>query len=82
MGNTDAAMQRGDRRPRERGGNGWANFLASVERVLVPKLKRTRIVVVDDLKARKVVGIEQAIEAATGRQATTSSPVFVGSQSD
>jgi len=39
-------------------------FLAYVEQMLVPKLKRNQIVVVDNLQAHKVAGVEEAIEAA------------------
>jgi transposase len=39
-------------------------FLAYVKQGLVPTLKRSDIVVMDNLPAHKVVGIEQAIEAA------------------
>jgi transposase len=39
-------------------------FLAYVERCLVPTLKRNDIVVIDNLRAHKVAGIREAIEAA------------------
>src|SRR5260370_16598472 len=39
-------------------------FLAYVKQGLVPTLKRGDIVVMDNLPAHKVAGIEQAIEAA------------------
>ena len=39
-------------------------FLTYVEQMLVPKLKRNQIVVVDNLQAHKVAGVEEAIEAA------------------
>ena len=39
-------------------------FLADVEQCLVPKLRRGHIVVMDNLQAHKVAGIQEAIEAA------------------
>jgi len=39
-------------------------FLAYVEQCLVPTLKRNDIVVIDNLRAHKVVGVREAIEAA------------------
>src|ERR1039457_5041102 len=40
------------------------SFLAYVEQCLAPTLNRDDIVVMDNLKAHKVAGVEQAIEAA------------------
>jgi transposase len=39
-------------------------FVAYVEQCLVPTLKRTDIVVMDNLRAHKVAGVREAIEAA------------------
>lgn len=39
-------------------------FVACVEQCLVPTLKRTDIVVMDNLRAHKVAGVREAIEAA------------------
>jgi len=39
-------------------------FLAYLEQCLVPTLKRSDIVVIDNLSAHKVLGVEEAIEAA------------------
>ena len=42
-------------------------FLAYVEQILVPELKRGDIVVMDNLPAHKVTGVREAIEAAGAR---------------
>jgi transposase len=42
-------------------------FLAYIEQVLVPSLKPSDIVVMDNLSAHKVAGVRQAIEAAGAR---------------
>jgi transposase len=42
-------------------------FLAYVEQVLVPTLKRGMIVVMDNLAAHKIAGVRTAIEAAGAR---------------
>jgi transposase len=39
-------------------------FLAYVEQVLVPTLKRGDIVIMDNLRAHKIAGVREAIEAA------------------
>ena len=39
-------------------------FLAYVEQVLVPTLKRGDIVIMDNLPAHKIAGVREAIEAA------------------
>ena len=39
-------------------------FVAYVEHCLAPTLKRNDIVVIDNLRAHKVVGVREAIEAA------------------
>jgi transposase len=46
--------------------NGHA-FLAYVEQVLVPTLKRGMIVVMDNLAAHRIAGVQTAIEAAGAR---------------
>jgi hypothetical protein len=38
------------------------NFLAYVEHVLVPTLRRTDIVVMDNFRSHKVAGVQEAIE--------------------
>jgi hypothetical protein len=43
-------------------------FLAYVEQVLVPTLKRSQIVVMDNLPVPKAAGVEEAIKATRGRQ--------------
>lgn len=46
------------------GGTDGAVFRSYVEQVLVPQLRPGQIVVMDNLKAHKVAGIREAIEAA------------------
>jgi DDE superfamily endonuclease len=50
------------------------SFLAYVEQVLVPTLKKRDIVFMDNLRPHKVVGVREAIEAAGAERCATSRP--------